>query len=478
MSKKSSRKESKSSQLKRLKKSNTTMKHFNELNVIPEESMEVHPYDDCIDKDFLKNHAKNMVRIREALKESGKYKINEENVEKFINEQLSPIRRQAADDLIKNTIYITLKDTMNIVEELVHQIYERYEEDVRPIMYCSKKNKSFYLFACIALHYIKKHGYQIPTFISSMPEKFLHTVNETIPIIIIDDASYSGSQLSKFVSDIHYIRYKIGLPNLNLTIALTALNDASLHTLSKVVIEKTDRGSVLARAQSPYRIVYLEDRLYQCLVRTLGIERYFYVNLFFNAWTVANIALYLDHKLADSTSTYKNVYVYGPIVPYDYSIEEAYEYDNIINVYITSFFSREINLGLVEDFVETNPDFLTKYPNVLTDPIGPNTTKNIRKYLTNKAIALDEIDKEHTPGIRFYPFIQKCSHSTRLKQIIKDPSVINIKYLFFMFDKELAFLDQFVDIIDDLDETSRVIDLLESHRCPNSFYKNGILKLI
>ena len=465
---------SKSRKLKLLSRLN---KSLIGLNVIPEESKNLDLYNDCIDTEFLKNHPKNMARIREALKESGKYKINKINVEKFISEQLTPIRRQAAADLIENTIYIRLKETMKIVEQLVHQIYERFDKEI-PFMYCSKKNKSFYLFSCIALHYIKKHGYQIPTFISSMPKTFLQRVNANTPIIIIDDASYSGSQLSKFVSEIHYYRHTIGLPNLNIIMALTALNDISLYTLSKVTIEKSARGSVLKTVHSPYFIVYLQDRLYLSLVRKIGIERYFYVNLFFNAWTVANIALYLDHKVADSTSTYKNVYVYGPIVPDNYSIEEAYGYDNIINVYLTSLFSDEINQGLVEDFVKENPDFLKKYPNVLSEQIGTNTTKNIRKYLHNKSILLDIIDKRHKPGIQFYPFIQKCSNSTRLKEIIKDPSVINIKYLFFMFDKGLAILDDYIDIIDDFDETSKVIDLLESHRCPSSFYKNGLLQLI
>ena len=72
------------------------------------------------------------------------------NVEKFINEQLTPIRRQAAKDLIDNTIYIKLKDTMKIVEQLIHQIYQRYAtigEIRKPYIYCGSPNKSFYFFS-------------------------------------------------------------------------------------------------------------------------------------------------------------------------------------------------------------------------------------------------------------------------------------------------------------------------------------------
>jgi len=170
-----------------------------------------------------------MVRIREALKESGKYKFNKHNVDKFINEQLSPIRREAAADLIENTIYIRLEDTMNIVEELVHRIYAKYAqtgETRRPYMYCGQNSKSFYFFACIALYYIKKHGYQIPHFLKLLTPGFME--HFAAPIIIIDDAAYSASQLAGMVGEIYYHRRTIGLPSLDITIALTALNTISL----------------------------------------------------------------------------------------------------------------------------------------------------------------------------------------------------------------------------------------------------------
>lgn len=454
------------------------LRTLNKTNVYRPRSLNTIYENEYIDADFIHNYPKNIVRIREALKESGKYKINKENVDKFINEQLTPIRRQAAKDLIDNTIYIQLKDVMNIVEELVIQIYERYEkqgEDRQPLMYCGQKNKSFYFFSCIALYYIKKHKFQIPLFVSSMPEEFLQTVNS--PIIIIDDVSYSGSQLSEFIGKIHYYRHRRGLPILDISIGLTALNDISLDKLSKVPIQKSARGTVIQEIATPYFIVYPPDRLYPSLVQKIGIERYFYINLFFNAWVSVNMALYLDHKVADTTSTYKNVYVYGPIVPDNYDIRESIDYD-ICQLYFRSRYSDEINQNFIREFVDENPGFLEILPNVLTDPITTNTTKQIKLYLHNKAISLDVIDKRHKPGIQFYPFIEKCSRSTQLKQIINNPSVKNMKYLFFMADKAVTNMHEYEDLMDDVLETNRLIDVLESHRCPSSFYKTGILKLI
>ena len=104
--------------------------------------------------------------------------------------------------------------------------------------------------------------------------------------------------------------------------------------------------------------------------------------------------------------------------------------------------------------------------------------KQIKLYLHNKAISLDVIDKRHKPGIQFYPFIEKCSKSNELKKIINNPDVKNMKYLFFMADKAVTYLSEYEDLMEDVEETSRLIDLLDTHRCPNSFYKTGLLKLI
>ena len=61
---------------------------LNKTNVYKSRTLNTIYENEYIDADFIHNYPKNMVRIREALKESGKYKINKVNVDKFINEQL------------------------------------------------------------------------------------------------------------------------------------------------------------------------------------------------------------------------------------------------------------------------------------------------------------------------------------------------------------------------------------------------------
>ena len=495
-SKKSKLSGSKSRKLKLLSKLN---KISYGLNVIPEESMEnLNVENECIDTQFLVHYPKNMARIREALKESDKYKINQDNVQKFITEQLSPIRREAAADLIENTHYITLKETMDIVEQLIHRIYAKFAqtgETRQPYMFCGPSTKSFYFFACISLFYIKKHGYQIPHFLKLLTPNFMEHFDAHL--IIVDDAAYSASQLAGMVGEIYYYRRQIGLRPLDITIALTALNTISLERLSKVPVEKSRRGVDLYYLPTPYDIIYLPERLYTALPLQLGLERYFNLNLFFNAFlsSETNVALYLDHKVADSISTYKNVYVYGPIVPYDYTNDIPISRDFVICdlIQFSNFKHKDI-MRLLRRFVQENPDFLQLMPNALSKPKdGFTITHNnkINYFLHNKAIQRDIIDKRYKQGIQFYPFIQKCSRSNKLKEIINNPEIKNMQYLMFMFDNGVKEINEFSDVairgyIDGQDlhnqqlieNIIRLLDLLESHRCPSPFYKKGLLQLI
>lgn len=392
---------------------------------------------------------------------------------------------------------------MKIVEQLIHQIYQRYAtigEIRKPYIYCGSPNKSFYFFSVIALYYIKKHGYQTPGFLKEMSGDFMRNFNA--PLIIIDDASYSGAQLAGLLGNLFYYRHINGMPHLHITAALTALNTVSLLKLSQVPTQKSifmKQEIDMEFVPTPYEIMCLPERIYTSLPIALGLERYFNINLFFNAILSSdtNIALYLDHKVADSTSTYKNVYVYGPIVPDTYDITQSRDHA-VCNVCYFPNFTDEVRDGLIRDFIQENPAFLQIKPNPF--PYNPIIGRAISYFLHNKAIERDIIDKpRYKRGIQFHPFIQKCSKSTRLKEIINDPDIINMQYLMFMHDI-VKDIDNLLGVMDGysnegyddpalraaehannralIRENLRLVELLESHRCPSPFYKSGLLKLI
>ena len=64
-----------------------------------------------MDSDFIRCFNVNLARVMDAVNEySGKHNIDQELAHEFINGQTSAIRREAAQNLIQNTIYITLEE--------------------------------------------------------------------------------------------------------------------------------------------------------------------------------------------------------------------------------------------------------------------------------------------------------------------------------------------------------------------------------
>lgn len=461
------------------------LEHFNSPNY-EENDLKVKK---LIDDEFIEKYKKNKVKILHALKLSGMHNINKKRQDAFINNQITPFRRRAAQDLIDNTHYITLKETFQIIETLILQVYQIIDTTIPIYMYCGPNNKSFYFFACIALYCIEKYNtknpnqkLKIPIFISNVTDDFLLTLGQSA-FIIVDDVAYSGSQLAKMLDKYHYmVCIERQQPPPNIHVLLTALNDISMDRLSKVTLTKTNTKSRVTATQgpTPFNILFLQERLYPSLVRVLGIERYFYINLFFNAFlsSETNVALYLDHKVADTTSTYKNVYLYGPIVPSNYDMETIKNYIMIESAYLHRAYDEVTNNQLYDQFKEENPDFVE---DIKYKPKFDVKLKRVSKFLCDKAIKNDIVDRPAKEYIQFYPFIEMCNNSSELKKIITNPNVINLNYTFFMYDigihTDLTEYDYLIKD-DSIEKIKEAILLLDSYRCPKNWYKEGKHKLI
>jgi len=384
---------------------------------------------------FLKYYDENLLKIQNAIEHfSGKHSIDMNIAEQFINEQLSEVRKQAARDLIENTVYITLEEVSAIIEELIIQLYANHNlnESENIYIYCGNPKKSFYFISVLALFYIRKHNFKEPIqFVSELNNELFDTIGND-PLIILDDVAYSGSQLSTLIGNIYFdrvIKDKKEPPNI--FILLIALNNFSKAKLEQVPIEKTRSGANKKYTPSPFKLLFLQDRLYTPLINKIGIERYFNVNIFFSLYTenAPYVSIYLDHKIADEASTYKNVLLYGPIVPSSYDYEC---YSNfIINAldmqydFIPTMEKNEMDI-LIEKCNEENNTTFTKSTNQLHI-----TAKLLEKLLHDDR----NIDKTNNMEIRFRPFINSCNTSANLLKNISSKEIINSNYMLFMIPK-------------------------------------------
>lgn len=438
-----------------------------------------------LDANFVQCYEDNLKKVMSAIERySGRHSINQEIASQFINEQLTDIRKQAARDLVENTIYITLEETSQIIEQLIVRLYteNNLNEAETIYFYSGMPNKSFYFLSILALYYIRKHGFKEPThFIKKLePELFAEIGNA--PLIILDDVSYSGSQLANMLHSMYYdlvIKKKQNPPNI--FILLTALNDFSKQKLENVPRKKAG-NTLYDFIPSPFKLLFLSERLYTPLLIKIGIERYFYVNAFFSIYTVDSpfISLYLDHKIADDVSTYKKALTYGPIIPSNFDLIKFFQQEeDILNLYdVFNYCKQNCDITkLINDFNTENNTIFTK-----------NDCANINNVIFNKLMESENlIDKESQPYIQFRPFINGCNNNPRFLQNINDPEIIGFDYLLFMGDdkcikqKGCPMSMESAYALQKIVEKSqmpkeKIIEIsnrINNFSCPESWYKSG-----
>jgi hypothetical protein len=390
-----------------------------------------------IDTNFLKNNKNIMKQIFKDKKTSGKYKFNKDNVEKFINGQCSEIRRQAARDLIDCTLYITIDDIFDILDKRLFELDKQLSEKNKPIaLVVGDYTKSSYFISSIALYIIqKKYPKLLPSiFIDSLEEKHL---TEDYSFVIIDDISYSGSQMSSALHKIYYelvIEKKFAIPEIY--VCLLGANIDSYNLLSKVPISKYKGRSYSFYDEytvSPFRIICGD--LLPTIFEQVGIERAFTMILFFYPILIniskPIVSIYLDIKLADSLSTFKFALQYGPIVPSNFIKDNMDIFDVLLNNVMI-----EEHTYLAEHF----------------------TKGKMSRYLTellNKIKNTEEIDKDISIP-EYYPLLEGCNQDINNK--LK-------KY------KEIFYKDYFLSSMkDNWKDYMKLVDL------DNNFLNESFLK--
>lgn len=425
------------------------------------------------DAQFKRCYAENLIKVQTAIEEySGKHQIDKAIAEQFINEQLTDVRKQAARDLVENTIYITLHEVSSIIEQLIIKVYaeQKLNDKENIYFYVSTPSKSFYFMSVLALFYIRKHNYKEPIF-TELTNELFDRVGDA-PIIMLDDVAYSGSQISGMLGDIYYSRHIANKSVPNIVMLLVALNDYSKARIELVPTKKTKSGTVLATIPTPFSLVYLPDRLYAPLICKIGIERYFNLNVFFSVHTRSQpyISLYLDHKLADPVSTYKNALLYGPIIPSNYLV------DNFVNdvvgradTAIIFSITPSLNGSLSWSIIANGLDNAVRANNNITK------ATQLEPFLLKKLIETDILDVTLPPVIKidFKPFITGCLSGPSVLTNINDPDIQEIDYFYFMGepnDVKMWSMDEPKLVRDNL---IRISEKINSIACPVSWYKSG-----
>jgi hypothetical protein len=228
------------------------------------------------------------------------YPINAKNVIKWL-EQSDPSIRHIANEFILKTTYINhnmfLKTYKKAIEEMISIL------DINVLQFfisIDDKNKSNYWIMQIIEKYVNSNKYKI-IIVSDFSK-----IDPSYPVIIADDASYSGSQMANTIED-NFQRTK-----LDIFILIPFMSNTAIDTIKKSYSDNLNEGSIMFLDKS----IYIMKPIYELIDKDK-------IELLFSYYThnpkyIREYPIYFDHKVADSYSSFPLIYTYG-IIPNNYN---------------------------------------------------------------------------------------------------------------------------------------------------------------
>jgi len=298
---------------------------------------------------FLRHYNEHIDDI--LTKPSGTHAPDPELLNQWISAQASERRRTAAKALADNIRYITHKELIERCNILIDKLYaDPIPAGNKLKWYVGNKTKSVYFMSLICYHIVKEKKLRLPD------EILIEFTEDDCPgstIVWFDDMSYSGSQMSKLISLIFATELKRKLQHIKDERNVIELKKENSDELMKSIQFEDIRIGIcfVTKAASdfldlvnydffrlkklkviwddplpnPYKIYTTE--IIPNLQDTLGPQLYADCVVYFSPYRNPNCICYLDHKVADSNSTFLNVLRFGPVLPSSIDYRFIYKHE-------------------------------------------------------------------------------------------------------------------------------------------------------
>ena len=159
----------------------------------------------------------------------------------------------------------------------------------------SYKNKSGYWVLNHIIPYIDNKIYDYNIIYD------INDINYNLPIIIPDDATYSGSQISSFIE--HFSN-----KNCDIYIMIPFISNTAIDTITTTFKENQIDGALYF----PTKHKYIIKSIYELMTQDKIIKLFSYYTK--DGQNVREYPIYFDHKVADNYSSFPLIYTYG-IIP-------------------------------------------------------------------------------------------------------------------------------------------------------------------
>ena len=240
------------------------------------------------------------------IKKPNKHPFDTNNVSLWL-ERSDPSIRQIASEFILKTVYINHNQFLKTYKVAIKEMLEILKTNVLQFFInIDDINKSSYWIMQIVKKYINNKKYTI---------KIINDVkklDKSLPVIIADDASYSGSQMANTIED------NFQNTRFDIFILIPFMSNTAIDIIKKSCTDNNNEGSIMFLDRS----IYLMKPIYELMSKE-KIEKLF---LYYgdNPKYIREYPIYFDHKVADNYSSFPLIYTYG-IIPNNYNKQLIHE---------------------------------------------------------------------------------------------------------------------------------------------------------
>lgn len=249
--------------------------------------------------DFYSQYDANIAKIMRARDLfSDRHRISlEEAKTEWVDKQLSDDRKQAAQDLLINTHYITFNMMFSSLRDMIPKLYIPLRQKVETgqlaviSLYAGEPNTDTYFMAVIVIYFIRLLGYPDPSIIYHT-SRLGAIPNEAI--IYINDISYHGKEIAE------------------LSILINKQNRNTDFVVGLVVITEVALKYIQKLSVTLYYNIYIP-----CLKTVLNKSRFLKVCYFFapSSKGAAQVSIYFDHSVGSLSYSFVKTLMLGPIPP-------------------------------------------------------------------------------------------------------------------------------------------------------------------
>lgn len=229
-----------------------------------------------------------------------KHSIDNNNLNLWLNKSDKDIKSIAVEFIMKTT-YISY----NIFVKYLKKVYYEMISDLKSI-----KTLQFFIISDYEKNSYKyKSGFWILNHLYDYidtKEYSVKIVNDikdidtSIPIIIPDDASYSGSQISSFIEKFENI-------SCDIYILIPFLSNTAIDVIKDMFNYSNIEGDLFF----PNKNKYIIKPIYELMTEEKIEKLFSYYTK--NGKNIREYPIYFDHKVADNYSSFPLIYTYGVI---------------------------------------------------------------------------------------------------------------------------------------------------------------------